>query len=152
MRFLKKRNMKSWLPHWVAWLAGAPSLHIIGISRNQTLKLLLSILILLCSLNYTVHLLLTWCNMSFSYVVFFSFVCNSFSLFLFFFLNRYYQIYFNCLSPGPPRLAFATSGARSFIVFLSLENIIKSSCLVYVLWKTSQLRVHSSSVLINIYF
>ena len=32
--------------------------------------------------------------MSFSYAVFFSFVCNSFSLFLFFFLNRYYQIYY----------------------------------------------------------
>ena len=101
MRFLTKRNMKSWLSHWVAWLAGAPSLHVtrpyrIDISRNQTLKLLfcLSYFDFACSLNYTVHLLMKRCNMSFSCVVFFSFVCNSFFLFLFFFLNRYYQIYF----------------------------------------------------------
>ena len=40
--------------------------------------------ILLCCLNYTGHLLMTWRNMCFSYVVFFSFVRNSFSLFLFF--------------------------------------------------------------------
>ena len=30
------------------------------------------------------------------------------------------------------RLAFATSGARSFIVLLSVENVIKLSCLFYV--------------------
>ena len=111
------------------------------------------ILILLCSLNYTVHLLLTWCNKSFSYVVFFSFVCNSFSLFLFFFfLNRYYHIYFIFPSPGPPRLAFTTSFARSFMIFLSVENIIKLSCFVYVFWKISQLQLHSSSISIDITF
>ena len=40
--------------------------------------------------------------MSFPYVAFFSFVCHSHSLFLFFFLNRYYQIYFIFLSPACP--------------------------------------------------
>ena len=80
--------------------------------------------------------------MCFSYVVFFSFVCNLFFLsflFLFFFLNRYHQISFIFLLPGAPRLAFADSGARSFIEFLSVENIIKLSCLVLSMYSEKYL-------------
>ena len=48
--------------------------------------------VLLCSLNYRLHFLMTWYDICFSYIVFFSFVCNCFLLF---FLNRYNQSSFN---------------------------------------------------------
>lgn len=58
--------------------------------------------ILLCSLNYTVHLLMNCYRMYFSEGVFFSFVWNSF-LFL---LEKRLPDFFIFLPPGPPCLAF----------------------------------------------
>ena len=52
--------------------------------------------------------------------------------FFFFFLNRDYQISFLFLSSGTLRLTFANCGARASAVFLSVENKIKLSFLVYV--------------------
>ena len=149
MRFLTKRNMKSWLSHWVAWLAGAPSLHVtrpyrIDISRNQTLKLLfcLSYFDFACSLNYTVHLLMKRCNMSFSCVVFFSFVCNSFFLFLFFFswtdITRF--ILWVLMSPWGMNVKWYMK------CFIYWSSDLKSSKRWSSQWKQfNQLRIEASS-------
>ena len=60
---------------------------------------------------------------------FFCFFCNTFL----FPLNRGYQISFIFVSPGPPRLAFATCGARSVITVYCVKkyNKIVLPCLIF---------------------